>query len=306
MDINTISEGFLAELPIGIVLLDTDVTVLDANNYMFRYFDRDKNIGEEIKFGNAFFCANAMNGEFECGTGETCGDCSMRKAISKFFNYDSSLDESEVRHSFVMNGRESAKWFTLHATPIDKDGKRYALISFTDITNRKKREDELIRMGITDGLTGLYNREFIMKQIEVLRKEMADDSCISIAMMDIDDFKTINDQFGHVAGDSVLITLADNMVKATRSTDFSGRFGGDEFIMVLVDTNAQNTKLVLKRIAEVFARTTKEWVGKEATFSAGVVQVNKRDETVALEDLIKSADVLLYKAKNDSKNKIEV
>lgn len=170
-----------------------------------------------------------------------------------------------------------------------------------DITQRKRMEFELEHknkilqeMTWLDDLTQIGNRRML---IDNLKKEMElslmTKNPLSIAMFDIDDFKQVNDTQGHVVGDQVLIHVAQIIKNSVRKSDIVGRYGGEEFLVIFVNTPLD----LARKIAEQIRMTIE---GFELTVSGGVAQYTH--ETVA--DLIHLADTNLYRAKNSGKNRV--
>ncbi|KLO23327.1 diguanylate cyclase [Marinitoga sp. 1197] len=155
-----------------------------------------------------------------------------------------------------------------------------------------------------DSLTGLYNKRKITEKLRELiilfkRKKYG----LSVAILDIDGFKQINDEFGHITGDKVLIKLSQIMQDELRENDFIGRFGGEEFLILLPETECIKAKKVLERLLKKVSEYNWEKLGinKKITFSAGVFcDYKKRNVTY----IINKADELMYMAKKLGKNRI--
>ena len=158
---------------------------------------------------------------------------------------------------------------------------------------------ELQEMANLDPLTHLYNRRYLVDYIQ--RKMHQDNGEFAIALLDIDDFKMINDQFGHVYGDETLQVFADSMKKIMEGKGIASRFGGEEFMLVFdcLDkvTIEQSIQEIVKDL-QIYGRETKD---VDITFSAGVEFFYKKDEIIKL---FNGADHKLYYAKHHGKNKI--
>lgn len=178
-----------------------------------------------------------------------------------------------------------------------------AVIVFTDITERKKMEKQLYSLSITDTLTSLYNRRF---QLEMLRnsKNRADryGEPFSILMIDIDNFKSINDQYGHNMGDLVLKKVSNVFIKNVRASDIVSRWGGEEFLILLPNTKLDGAVSIAERIRSQIETINIETLPK-ITVSIGVTSY-KLSETI--ENLISRADKALYEAKVSGKNNVKV
>ena len=164
-----------------------------------------------------------------------------------------------------------------------------------------RRIEELAEL---DELTGAYNRRSIMRMLdsEVVRAHQQGIPC-SVALIDLDWFKRINDAHGHPIGDEVLRTFAITVFANVRDIDRFGRYGGEEFILVLPETSASEATAILERLRLIIAEL--DWgafsTGMAVTISAGVAEL-KPDET--LDSLLRRVDAALYAAKGSGRNQI--
>ncbi len=160
---------------------------------------------------------------------------------------------------------------------------------------------------MTDPLTGLLNRRAFLQDAEsLLGQQIARDRPIAVLLIDLDHFKSINDRFGHTAGDKVLQIFAKTARASLRQTDLVGRLGGEEFTVVLADASIDNAYLVADRLRKAFAAAAAVVDGEAicATASIGVsVIVDPRQD---LTKLITLADQALYLAKARGRNRVEV
>ena len=162
----------------------------------------------------------------------------------------------------------------------------------------------LFTFAATDALTGLYNRRYILTELEnQLKIAKRNKRVFSIVIMDIDDFKHVNDNYGHSAGDELLKKLAFIMDHSLREQDIPGRVGGEEFLIILPETGMKGAFQLADRIRERIAETELIYKGIaiKATISAGISQYQANADTHTLYQL---ADQALYKAKQSGKNKI--
>ena len=165
---------------------------------------------------------------------------------------------------------------------------------------------ELRRDARTDALTGLDNRRAMQERgpIELKRAERSGEP-VSVILCDLDHFKNINDRYGHEAGDTVLRTVASVLRGALRETDVLGRWGGEEFMAVLVDTDAWLAIEVAERMRAAVAATTFDGVPGGVTISLGVSTLREFDALAsAWEALIAGADQNLYRAKSEGRNRV--
>jgi diguanylate cyclase (GGDEF)-like protein len=172
----------------------------------------------------------------------------------------------------------------------------------------EKREINLKNSAITDSLTGVYNRKGLeLFLIRAGKKyELFDNYNFSIVIFDIDNFKRINDTYGHIFGDRVLKLICKMFIENTDKNDQIFRYGGEEFIILLQNKNRKEGFKIGNRLRKIAGKmefihpSDKEEIIK-ITVSGGVAEYEKGMD---IEQLIKKADVLLYKAKNNGKNKI--
>lgn len=162
-------------------------------------------------------------------------------------------------------------------------------------------------LAIKDDLTQLYNRRHILQALETeMQRSQRYDRPLSIAMLDIDHFKKINDAFGHRTGDDVLRSIARYLKGSSRVTDMVGRYGGEEFLVILPETNAEGAigySERVRRAVEEFGKTQLSEFAPNLTISGGVSAFDPSGDT--LETLLDRVDRALYKAK-ETRNRIAV
>lgn len=169
-----------------------------------------------------------------------------------------------------------------------------------------QRQNQMLqKLSITDGLTGLYNRgklDAILAEQLALFKRHGRAFCL--LMVDIDHFKDINDDFGHIMGDKILITVAAVLLRSIRAIDYAARYGGDEFMVILTETNAGAAANTAERIRTEVSTACREFTEHaiKVTLSIGITQSQPGDNTSA--DLIARADAALYEAKHAGRNRV--
>lgn len=172
-------------------------------------------------------------------------------------------------------------------------------------TTREKIHYEI--MALTDSLTKLYNRRIF---IEVAEKELSRASkfgdSFSIILLDIDNFKKINDTYGHDVGDIVLRTVAEVLKKNVRKMDMVVRWGGEEFIVMLPNTNLKNAVKVAEKLRKLIERTKMKLPSGEVINITVSVGVSSFKGQRSLDEIIKEADIALYTAKSRGKNRVEI
>jgi diguanylate cyclase (GGDEF)-like protein len=227
----------------------------------------------------------------------------------------SSLAEGayEVEDYFPSLGDEG-RWLFFTATPIpDIDGGMLGAVqTLQDVTERKIVEDELREsekryreLSITDSLTKLYNSRHFFRQLrqEIERAKRYEEP-LSLILLDIDNFKGYNDTYGHLEGDRVLAVLAEVIRENLRSADSAYRYGGEEFTVILPETEGENAVPVAERLRKEFEGTVLSPLPRSEvhmTVSVGVTQYFPGEEDSVF---IKRADSAMYTAKTSGKNRV--
>ncbi len=173
-----------------------------------------------------------------------------------------------------------------------------------EVAIRAERGRTLRRLMARDGLTGLLNHTTLLSHLELeVAKALRRRTPISFAMIDIDHFKRVNDTHGHPTGDRVLRTLARTLLQRVRATDLVGRYGGEEFGLVLLDTPGPTAFTVIDEIRARFAGLSHRAGDVEfhVTFSAGLATLPPHSEATLLRDV---ADRALYQAKHQGRNRV--
>jgi len=171
----------------------------------------------------------------------------------------------------------------------------------------EKANEELIDMSHRDPLTQIFNRRYFAEQSKKIKSFSQRNNNIpfSIITLDIDKFKNINDTYGHLVGDEVIIKVAHIIEEEVRTSDIVARFGGEEFVMLLQDCDLNNSYKVAEKVRQDIAKTSiKVHIDTEVKFtvSIGVAQFNESDNN-NIELTLSRADEALYQAKNSGRNK---
>ncbi|OHC65263.1 MAG: response regulator [Rhodocyclales bacterium RIFCSPLOWO2_02_FULL_63_24] len=173
------------------------------------------------------------------------------------------------------------------------------------VLEAKRLMDHLRENALRDAMTGLYNRRFLEEYVSALvGGSQRRKSAFSVLMLDLDFFKQVNDTHGHEAGDKIIKTLADILVRNVRSSDVAVRYGGEEFLLVLVDTGAEAAMQVAEKIRGEVEGTKIPLPGGilQKTISIGVAEYPRDSDTFW--QVVKFADVALYKAKSSGRNRV--
>ncbi|RTE86400.1 MULTISPECIES: GGDEF domain-containing protein [Gammaproteobacteria] len=165
---------------------------------------------------------------------------------------------------------------------------------------RQDAYQALEKVSITDRLTGLHNRGRLEDLLDYhLQLAKRDSSPLSIVLADIDYFKNVNDEFGHLEGDRVLKQAAKDLRSGIRETDIIGRWGGEEFLLVCPDTASTGAATLAEKLRDQVAKRVQTLDGKSVTLSFGVVTAHPNDTPT---QLISRADKALYQAKERGRN----
>jgi diguanylate cyclase (GGDEF)-like protein/PAS domain S-box-containing protein len=204
-------------------------------------------------------------------------------------------------------------WLELHAAPVPGG----VAVTARDLTEHKRSEQslraehfelraanaQLSHLAATDALTGLYNRRALIAMLsEEAHEARQNGTPVGVIMADLDNFKKLNDRFGHVAGDQVLKSVSEMIRLCLRSHDFAARYGGEEFAIVLHETDAEGGVAIAERIRHSIANAT--IAHGPVTISLGVASWTPANPSG--DDLIRAADKALYEAKAAGRNVVRL
>ena len=234
----------------------------------------------------------------------------------KVWDWDAHYDEAAF-HEFMKTLSEDGQM--LETVHLKRDGTKMEVeiaLSCTDfigeklvfcvqrdVTQRKANERRIHQMMTTDELTGLLNRREFNQRLEheLNRKDRYANQC-ALVMLDVDHFKSINDHYGHPTGDQVLVTVSKLIASQVREVDSIARWGGEEFLILLPETDAEQATRVAEKLRIALQAQKLVQVGG-VTASFGVTEYRQGDDTDAL---IKRADAALYEAKSAGRNCVKV
>ena len=169
--------------------------------------------------------------------------------------------------------------------------------------------DQLLKLSVTDDRTSLYNDRYLRQRLsEEFKRSMRYGTALSLILLDLDHFKKINDRYGHDCGDAVLRQFGEILVDNAREIDIVGRYGGEEFLMVLPNTDGIKAAIVGERVR----KATEDYLFRfqdqivRLTASAGISSVPTNREIREEEEFVRAADEALYRAKEGGRNKVIV
>jgi diguanylate cyclase (GGDEF)-like protein len=175
------------------------------------------------------------------------------------------------------------------------------------LSELEEKNRELQELAYYDPLTGLPNRRFFFEHASLIFEEAKRyEKSLSLLVMDIDHFKKINDTYGHDVGDLVLKTFADVLRGIVRQSDICARFGGEEFVILLPNTDMEGAKVLAERIRTAVSKNPVEYGSIVVVFTVSIGASQYRKGMQNIDELIKEADIALYRAKEGGRNRVEV
>jgi len=217
-----------------------------------------------------------------------------------FFEVINNLN-AEKRVVLLFDKNNDKKSFYLTISIIDNDKELY-LINLTDITSIKNERYSIEQKAYHDGLTNLYNRHKFNELFEIeLARVKRYKHPLSMAVLDIDNFKIFNDTYGHLKGDEILIMIGNSLNPQLRITDIFARWGGEEFVILFIETKLENAIQCSNNIRKNIENLEND-LDTKVTVSFGVSEYKDND---TLESLFERCDKALYNAKEKGRNRVE-
>ncbi len=287
---NQILETALKTIPDGVQVLDENLNLVAWNDQLFGVLELDGDaILNSPDPGKAFRYALAERGEY--GEGDVDELVASREKIAR------SPVPVDYERQLV-----TGKWMECRGNPIKGGG---YLAVYRDITESRRNIEQLEEHASVDALTGIWNRRRILEAAEgEFRRVKRYERPFSLLLLDIDHFKSVNDSHGHAVGDEVLRCVASACRDILRASDRIGRYGGEEFIVMLPETNGDGAADIAERLrAAVAAAAIVTDTGTlRVTTSVGVAQVDSTHGS--LQDTISLADAALYDAKHAGRDRV--
>jgi diguanylate cyclase (GGDEF)-like protein len=284
-------EAVIDNFPGGVVLTDRQLNVLVCNKqlrsllqYPESLFANDQLTLEDL------FRFNARRGEYGPGDAEEIVKSKMELAL-----------KAEA-HAFE-RVRPNGQVLEIRGTPLPAGG---FVTSYVDVTENRKTQAEIVKHAFRDQLTGLANRSIFLERMTQALALARRDEQFALHYIDLDDFKPVNDRFGHDAGDHVLKEIANRFKSTARETDLVARMGGDEFAVI-------QTKVPSVAMAEKFAKRLLVSARQPIMFGQDELRVGASIgiaiSTTSAEEaahIVKQADLALYESKRRGKNRFRI
>lgn len=201
----------------------------------------------------------------------------------------------------------STIWISTNAVVrLGADGKPYCIEGVArDISERKRMEEQLTALSRIDELTEVYSRRYFLDKSEAILEMMRRyQRPASMMMMDLDHFKTINDQYGHLVGDLALIAFTQACRKEIREADVLGRLGGEEFSLILPETTMQNAQILAERIRAATANIVIPFGDENIRFTVSIGLVEIKQDDLSMSSIMHRADLAMYQAKEKGRNQV--
>lgn len=244
--------------------------------------------------------------------GHPAGDFANRaRNLIDIVHADDRADVVKSLSTRVPGGEVEIQYRVVHANGSQRWAHDRARVSVTptatwldgvivDITNRQREQEQLAHQALHDPLTDLPNRRALDdRMLTELERVQRNGGALSIVVIDVDHFKSVNDRFGHGVGDQVLAELGRRLLGTVRTIDLAARAGGEEFVLLLVDTDLPRALITAERVRHAVG--AQPVAGLPVTISAGVATANYAE---AGDCLMRRADAALYRAKNDGRNRV--
>jgi diguanylate cyclase (GGDEF)-like protein len=273
-----------------IVYVSNHRRILFANRRFFEFFDTFQNVEE---FHQSYHCICELFVPEESY---------LRRYMDGTYWFDYVVENKDKSHYAKIRWHDRDYIFLVKATDISSHfGTDYVSVLMTDITEEEHYKSRLEHLIVHDELTGVHNRHYFNQYLQKVMTERPNPFCM--VFLDVDHFKQVNDAHGHDMGDKVLVEVAQTLKSLLRARDEVCRVGGEEFAVMLPDTQLESALILAERYREAVADLAVDKGRLSVTISLGVVQLQADD---SLQSFYKRADRALYLAKQQGRNRVEI
>ena len=272
--------------PQGVAILDAEGAIVQAN----------RSLGELVGVSESDLVGRKLD--------EFSSDGGLHEEISAAIHQPGELVHAD-RCLVAQDGSNKKIAFTFRRVEGNASDSPPLLVNAVDVTERQKLHELVSHLAEHDSLTGLANRRRFEAELKhILERSASDDSDGALLLIDLDNFKSVNDLLGHQAGDELLIEFAKMLQETVRDTDVVGRFGGDEFVIILPEATHAAAATIGKRIIEKVRRRYQDQPNalRRVTASIGIAMFSEaRQQSI---EPIMLADQLLYNAKHAGRDRV--
>lgn len=274
----------------GIILIDEECQILMVNKRFSKIIGFSKE--ELLEQNTLMFYLDQMAHEM---TKQQVGDS----------NKDSYLT---MEHQLVRKDGENI-WCEFVGSQIEFiENKKTVVWSILDITIQKELQAKLEQQATVDFLTDLYNKRYFISRLdeELSKITRHKNTTVSLMMFDLDNFKQVNDTYGHLMGDTVLRAFADILRQYLRKEDIAGRIGGEEFALILPDVGVEKALILAEKIRKAVINKTVYLHNMQVNFTVSVGLTDLKYDDVSYTKSLDRADIALYKSKANGRNRVSI
>ena len=218
-------------------------------------------------------------------------------------------NKSNIRIEYHLKRKDNQQiWCEFLGSPIDlTENESGTVWSILDITSEKTLQKKLEQQAITDYMTNLYNRRYFTDRLveELSRVKRNKKNTTSLMMFDLDKFKQINDTYGHLSGDEVIKKFAEILKRNLRNSDISARIGGEEFAVILPDTDIKSAEILANRIKKDVCAKKVDAYGSKISFTISIGLTALIYDDISSDTALARVDKALYTAKENGRNRVE-
>lgn len=290
--------------PVPCVVIDETGRVRDMNSAAEEFMGDPLREAAGKQLGQLLNCVRTSKGMPKPETDNGCRGCIVGDTLNHALETGKAHRRREVSIPVSENGEERKLYLRLSTIPLNGCEEPRVAVWLEDLTSLKESEKRYVELAGKDPLTNLANRRRLQEE---LHRSVAETQRyggpLSLSMLDIDEFKAVNDTEGHQAGDDLLRAFAGFLRDATREADLAARYGGDEFVILMPRTGLTGARRMVERLRHDFMDGARSVVNSQVSVSAGVTELGTRETP---DELLKRADQALYRAKHRGGNQVAV